>query len=855
MPNNIAHTKKLQTLIYLLIGALVYAQNNIKIKVLDHEKTPINSAIYQLKENNKIVKYGKTDENGFAQINIGEKKPTDYIIKITKFGYEPYEEYVKTNDLSISLTLKETQIREVVIRNANIFKTKEDTIFYNLKNIRDGNEAKLEDLVKKLPGLEIDDNGKVKYQGNNIGNVLVEGQEFFGQQHQMATKNINAEIIEGIDFIRKHTRDDGTTTSALNVKLKEKYRNLWNGDVELGGGFTDKYYAHSNLFNFKKTGNTAVITDFNNIAKSPISLSDYLEFKEGNKIMKEGTHTFYPPEFLTSGKYFSNRRNQFLGIQVNEKLSQKLRLKFYSMLNFNQQNKHSNTERTYFSPNITSYDTDASKNHSFFLHTKTTLNYTIAPKHFINYDLVLNPMSDSGNRHIIRSFSPTNTQNINQQLSDNNFSFGQNLKYQNPISETLTLGIELNQNSVNQNETINLFANQNLFDTKENQLTQNLKFTENSYRFASNLAIKQGYNRYNINAEFRTQNFGLNTKDTQLNLTNNYHTMGISWDRSWSNTFNSVLGANFINTQNNLHNQKNYDFFRLEPNIGLSYNPKRVGNFRINASLGHTQYSIHELYPSYIKDFQNIYNSTLDLDNYVKKLQINFRYFKFGVRDGSFLSLGYSYSKDFNPISSRIINDLFWQKHEKTIVDYSEMQNFNFSYDFKIKNAPLNIKNNVYGYFNKNIEQINTQQYLTTYQKIQGGQRLVSNFNQSLFQFDLGYKIDYSQYKNNYFHTTNQQIDYALNLNIKGNYKEKLFWNLGVEYINQNSHYYRNNFFSLNPEISLKQKSIEFALRGNNVFNLKGNHLIRNTQTTYYQQVSIIDSFPGYLIFSVKFKI
>jgi hypothetical protein len=129
-----------------------------------------------------------------------------YIIN-KKLGFTSITEEVSVSkDLNLSYVFTETnQLQNVVITSRpKLMRIKEDTISYNSKAVVDGTENKIEDVIKKLPGLDIDQDGKVQYKGQQIDNVLIDGNEFFGNKHQMATQNINAEMIEGIDLLTNY---------------------------------------------------------------------------------------------------------------------------------------------------------------------------------------------------------------------------------------------------------------------------------------------------------------------------------------------------------------------------------------------------------------------------------------------------------------------------------------------------------------------------------------------------------------------------------------------------------------------------------------------------------------------------
>ena len=147
---------------------------------------------------------------------------------------------INTNEetnFEIALEQQITEIQEVKIKSRpKIVFMKGDTISYNIKAVKDGTERTVEDLVRKLPGLDINENGKVTNNGNIVGQVLVDGNEFFGKNHKMATQNITADMIDGVDYWKNYTTISGNTSTALNLKLKDEYKGKITGNAEVNYG-------------------------------------------------------------------------------------------------------------------------------------------------------------------------------------------------------------------------------------------------------------------------------------------------------------------------------------------------------------------------------------------------------------------------------------------------------------------------------------------------------------------------------------------------------------------------------------------------------------------------------------------
>ncbi len=300
---------------FFLFTNIIFSQNTLEIKVKDQNNSPIFRAIVIVEQNNAQISFGNTNQDG---IFIAKLAAGDYSIKINKLGFVSQIKALKINintTITVELVNETNNLETVVIKyRPKIMKVKQDTISYNLKTVVNGTERKIEDVIKKLPGLNVDENGKVSFKGQNIDNVLIDGNEFFGNKHQMATQNIDATMVEGIDLLTNYQGFSklgmGAKGIALNLKLKENYKQKFIGDIEASYGINDAARIHNNLFKFSKKGNLAIISDYNSIGKTPITVEDYREMRIPNDAENEqsNTETFELPSFLAPSNFIKFKK-------------------------------------------------------------------------------------------------------------------------------------------------------------------------------------------------------------------------------------------------------------------------------------------------------------------------------------------------------------------------------------------------------------------------------------------------------------------------------------------------------------------------------------------------------------------
>lgn len=166
--------------ILLLQSTLTFAQKKVSVTVYDKESEPIAFANIQILVDEDVIQYGTTDKDGKKEFNnISSQIVT---VKISHLSYTSLEKQVNLEEkiaYDFILADKVQELKEVLITDyPKTFKVKEDTISYNLKSVVDGTERNLGDALKKLPGLDVDDNGIVSHNGQKIDKILIDGMIF-----------------------------------------------------------------------------------------------------------------------------------------------------------------------------------------------------------------------------------------------------------------------------------------------------------------------------------------------------------------------------------------------------------------------------------------------------------------------------------------------------------------------------------------------------------------------------------------------------------------------------------------------------------------------------------------------------
>ncbi len=322
-----------------LVPQIGYSQTaSITGKLADSTSNnqPANAVISVLRQKDStLVKFSRSDKNGNFQIaglNAGK-----YLVLIT---YPKYGDYVDRLDLkadeninlkTIFLTQKAKLLEEIVIKQAAM-RLKGDTTEYNADSYEVKPNATVEDLLKQLPGIQVDKDGKITAQGQQIQKVLVDGDEFFSDDPTIATRNLRADAVSKVQVFDKKSDqaeftgiDDGNTTKTLNLKLKDNAKHGYFG--KLSASALDKYYNGQALINaFKGKRKFAAFAITSSTDATGLNWQDSqnygfqsnnVQVMDGGGIMVSnnsgddlGTQNYYGqglPESIKAGLHFSNK--------------------------------------------------------------------------------------------------------------------------------------------------------------------------------------------------------------------------------------------------------------------------------------------------------------------------------------------------------------------------------------------------------------------------------------------------------------------------------------------------------------------------------------------------------------------
>jgi len=295
--------KYLFLILTLGLAISVYGQNySLKGRVFDETGKPqsFSTAVLLSPIDSTLEFYAITNNQGEFVIKNAKKGP--YLLQIAFLGFETIYKQVSlplengTELGTFVMKAADVALGEVTVEGDYVpLSIKKDTIEFNAKAFKTKPDAVAEDLLKKLPGINVDRAGNIKAMGEDVTKLLVDGKEFFGNDPKVATKNLPANAINKVQLYDKKSDeseftgvDDGVRDKTLNIKLKEDKKNALFGDVTAGYGTNEHYQGSAKAYKFSENNQFAALGMINNINQFGFSLGDYINFTGGIANMMHG---------------------------------------------------------------------------------------------------------------------------------------------------------------------------------------------------------------------------------------------------------------------------------------------------------------------------------------------------------------------------------------------------------------------------------------------------------------------------------------------------------------------------------------------------------------------------------------
>jgi len=279
-------------IIFLVFFSFSFSQNiDFEGVITDaFGNTILGANIIAVEKNTQILDgFGISNDSGYFRLTL--KKDTDYDIKISFIGFQQITFVLnKTADFKKDFKLEQQAeaLDEVELVYEMPVTIRGDTIIYNADSFNTGTERKLGDVLKNMPGIEINDDGRIEVEGKEVTKITVEGKDFFDGDSKLATQNLPANVVGKVQVLRNFSEVDqlrsvtnNEDNIAINISLKSGKDKFWFGEITLGTGNKDRFIVAPKLFYYAKDMSMSILGNSNNIGDPPLSRRDFYKFGGG----------------------------------------------------------------------------------------------------------------------------------------------------------------------------------------------------------------------------------------------------------------------------------------------------------------------------------------------------------------------------------------------------------------------------------------------------------------------------------------------------------------------------------------------------------------------------------------------
>lgn len=895
--------KKILVSLFLLYGIFSQAQDlRLRGNVSDSSRTNglPNALLMAIKfSDSTLVGFSRTDQAGiFKPISV----PLDtYIVILSHPAFSDKTYLLVPSTKDTAFTFKNVMLppKSIVLNEVEVIAPKDksyykgDTLIFTADSFKTAANATVEDLLKKLPGVRVDAKGKITIQGKEVDQVLVDGDEFFGTDPTIATRNLNASSIENVQVYDKknESAEDGKseTLKVVNLQMKEDSKKGYFGKVSGASDF-NKFYENELLANkFKGNLKLSVFGIFANTPKQAFGWDDankyglsgeqpYQYDEETGSWTSQGGSKEGIPRTLRTGFYFSDKIGKKTKLNADYTFSQN------QLQSGTETNKQFFLKDTSYSNSTTLSKSTQNQTHNFNFRLNQKLDsltdITVAPK--ISY-------KTSGNT----SFQKDDFTSENGEKTRST----QILNRSDVATTDANILIKLNRN-FNKKERNLILTYQPIYNTSES--TTNLKtdfiYYKNQLRDSTlDQRRTQSVNKLEHNAallyteplskKFKAQvnyNFSYNTNTNNRQTFDNSGAAYDLFNTPLSNNFENKrlinrgglkliyevkkyrlsLGSNLRNVQQENLNLSNnvklkQSFNNVLPNAGFMYKIGQGSNLNVVYSSSSQQPEISQMQPVVDNSDPNrisIGNPNLK-PTFANNFNLNYYIYK-GISDVNFY-MGSNASNTKNQISYSTIYDTLGRAVTQPInVNGNNNASLYMGGGHPLFKRYIKVSYNLSGGYYNNVSFVNGQR--NNSQNTNFGPQITIYKNADKFEASVSGDYNYNLPKSDISIQSNQPYyTYSLEGNFNIRLPKKFTMTADGKYTNNGNRTpgYNLNYFILNASIGksfLKAQNLIVSISGNDLLNQN----ISNTR--YINSNQIVDTktqvIKRYFLLKVLFK-
>ncbi|WP_179346689.1 carboxypeptidase-like regulatory domain-containing protein [Winogradskyella ursingii] len=878
------------------IVLLVLLQNNCftQTKIFGSVKDNTNklysvSVILKDSLSKSIISYTYTDENGNYELIINEYGKFNLVF--TSLGYETKTVQVKTDkfkkqvNIEVLLEDKPTNLDEVIVQAERPISIRKDTINFKTKYFINGTEQTVEDLLKKIPGLQIDSEGTIKVGNQEIEKLMIDGDDLFEKGYKILSKNMPAYPIEEVEVLKNYSNNrllkniEESNRVALNLKLDDKSKRIWFGNIEASTGNDNFYEVKGNLMNFGKRNKYYFLTNFNSVGFDatgdiehlirPLRFDEPASIGDNHSVSNALALNVGNLSFKRSRTNFNNAELVSLNAIFNP--TDKLKIKTLGFFNWDKTDFFRNSIDVVDvnGTNFTNTEDYQLRNNKRIAFGKLDVTYNISKTKMLEATTKYNNGDFNDNSNLVFNGNST-VENLQHQ----NTLFDQKVSYTNKFRKKkvfLLTGRFIDEQTP-QNYAINQFFYQDLFPENNEANNVNQKST-NQMQFAGFNAhlLDRKENGHllelQLGNEFRKDRlqstFSLLENDTVLERPNGYQNQtvyqvndlyikgkyrlkvkdfGIVGKLDAHQLFNRLENNNVSSTQN--------PFF-INPSLGFDWKINDKNKITSSYAYNTTNAKVLDIFSDFVLTGFRSFSKGTGSFNQLDASNIVFNYQLGNWSDRFFANTFIIYSKNHDFFSTNTTIEQNYTQAEKILIKDREFLSVNSKLDYYFKFMSSNLKVDL-GYTKSEFKNIvnNSNLRLVTSNNYNYGLELRSGFK-GIFNYHIGTKWITTEIETT---TNNSFTDNVSFLDLS------FVFNKNLDFQLQSEHYYFGNlqtdntyyFLDFDARYKLIENKLTLGLTGKNLFNTERfrNFLISDigTSTNEYRLL------PRFVLLKLEYR-
>lgn len=440
----------------LVLSTKAFSQIKLTGTVKDATKKPLSSASVTLTKNGKpiILAFGITNNTGTFTLQFnGTFQPDSFLLNVSAINFKKQQVKVTRAEETFAFVLETTvsELPTVTVKNKKpLVRLEGDTLHYDVSSFADKSDRVIGDVIKKLPGVEMDESGKITYLGKPITHLYIDGDDLLDGRYNIATRTIPSEMVSKVEVLENHQDIKSlkgvipSSSPAMNLVLKDKSRAKLIGDGNLAAGTPSAVNGAINLMLFKKEIKFINYYKYNNTGVDlqtdlTSQTTGFSAFRNSDNNISPAllsTATAGSPDLNKMRFLFNN--NGLLNINKMVRLSPDATIRLNGYFLHDQRNQSYRYNATYFLPGDTIRYSEYQENKNRPSTYVTQLNLNINNKrYFLNNTLLIENAITNGNAGM-----ETNTQPLlSQQLHLNSSTFSNDFRYNKVLREKHVLEI------------------------------------------------------------------------------------------------------------------------------------------------------------------------------------------------------------------------------------------------------------------------------------------------------------------------------------------------------------------------------------------------------------------------------